>query len=208
MIHVRSARGKNAQGRKVTGIEPMPGEDKLLVTSNDSRIRLYDLRDLTLSCKYKGYANSSSQIRASFSHDGKYITAGSENQCVFLWRTHYEPNNLSVSRKDRNDHYEAIKAHNAVVTQSVFAPVPQLVFDQLEQNSGDPLNQQQQPADDSRSESKFNASSSGNTSFKKDKSKDANKTNPGPGYVIISGDYDGEIKVFLNAVKPKHSSLP
>ena len=44
-----------------------------------------------------------------FSHDGKYITAGSENQCVFLWRTHYEPNNLSVSRKDRNDHYEAIK---------------------------------------------------------------------------------------------------
>ena len=28
------------------------------------------------------------------------------------------------------------------------------------------------------------------------------------GYVIISGDYDGEIKVFLNAVKPKHSSLP
>ena len=32
-----------------------------------------------------------------------------------------------------------------MVTQSVFAPVPQLVFDQLEQNSGDPLNQQQQP---------------------------------------------------------------
>ena len=29
MIHVRSARGKNAQGRKVTGIEPMPGEDKV-----------------------------------------------------------------------------------------------------------------------------------------------------------------------------------
>ena len=95
-IHVRSSRGKNAQGRKVTGIEPMPGEDKIMVTSNDSRIRLYDLRDLSLSCKYKGYVNSSSQIRASFSHDGKYITAGSENQCVFLWRTHYEPNNLTV----------------------------------------------------------------------------------------------------------------
>ena len=68
-----------------------------------------------------------------------------------------------------------------MVTQSVFAPNPQLVFDQLEQNSGDLLNnQQQQPPDDSRSETKFNASS-GNTSFKKDKSKDANKTNPGPG---------------------------
>jgi hypothetical protein len=31
MIHVRSSRGKNSQGRKVTGIEPMPGEDKVIV---------------------------------------------------------------------------------------------------------------------------------------------------------------------------------
>ena len=44
-----------------------------------------------------------------FSHDGKYISAGSENQCVYLWKTHYEPNNLSVTRKDRNNYYEAIK---------------------------------------------------------------------------------------------------
>lgn len=36
------------------------------MTSNDSRIRLYDLRDLSLSMKYKGYVNSSSQIKASF----------------------------------------------------------------------------------------------------------------------------------------------
>lgn len=85
-IHVRSSRGRNSQGRKITGIEPMPGEDKvnskcsgywsiftdiyicvqILVSSNDSRIRLYDLRDLNLSCKYKGYVNISSQISASF----------------------------------------------------------------------------------------------------------------------------------------------
>lgn len=38
-IHVRSTRGKNSTGRKISGIEPMPGEDKILVTSNDSRIR-------------------------------------------------------------------------------------------------------------------------------------------------------------------------
>lgn len=56
-IHVRSSRGRNAVGRKVSGIEPMPGEDKILVTSNDSRIRLYDLRDLNVSCKYKGKGN-------------------------------------------------------------------------------------------------------------------------------------------------------
>ncbi len=39
---------------------------QILVTSNDSRIRIYDLRDLSLSCKFKGYNNNSSQIRATF----------------------------------------------------------------------------------------------------------------------------------------------
>jgi hypothetical protein len=39
---------------------------QILVTSNDSRIRIYDLRDLSLTCKFKGYTNNSSQIRASF----------------------------------------------------------------------------------------------------------------------------------------------
>ena len=96
-IHVRSRHGKN-KGRKISGIEPLPGEDKvrgrqcscmlslpgvgdclwgrlfilsvsvsqLLVTSNDSRVRLYNLKDHTLSCKYKGCVNTSSQIRATF----------------------------------------------------------------------------------------------------------------------------------------------
>lgn len=65
-IHVRSRRGKNSHGSKISGIEPLPGEDKLLITSNDSRVRLYNLRDLTLACKYKGCVNTSSQIKANF----------------------------------------------------------------------------------------------------------------------------------------------
>lgn len=94
-IHVRSTRGRNKTGRKISGIEPMPGEDKILVTSNDSRVRLYDLRDLNLSCKYKGYLNISSQIKASFSHDGKFIIAGSENQCIYIWKTNHDYSKLS-----------------------------------------------------------------------------------------------------------------
>ena len=46
------------------------------------------------------------------SHDGKYLTSGSENQCVFLWRTQYESAsgaNIAARRKDRNNFYEAIK---------------------------------------------------------------------------------------------------
>ena len=90
-IHVQSSRSKNGRGRKVTGIEPMPSEDRILITSNDSRIRLYDLRDLSMVCKYKGYTNLASQIKACFSPDGRYICAGSENQCVFLWSTNHVP---------------------------------------------------------------------------------------------------------------------
>jgi len=132
---------------------------------------------------------------------------------VFLWRTHYEPNNLTV-RKDRNNYYEAIKAHNAVVTCSVFAPNPQLVFDQLEQNNpaadinmSDSLNLNNLDSKANETTASATSKFNSNASFKRD-TKPKDKSNPGPGYVVISGDYDGEINVFYNAIKPKHSSLP
>ncbi|XP_063428842.1 WD repeat-containing protein 44-like [Mytilus trossulus] len=126
-IHVRSTRGKNAKGSKITGIEPLPGEDKVLVTSNDSRIRLYDLRDKMLTCKYKGCANNSSQIKASFSPKAKYIICGSEDQFVYIWKQNHDFYKFSSARRDRNDYWEAIKIHNAVVTAAIFAPKPALL---------------------------------------------------------------------------------
>ncbi|RKP27401.1 WD40-repeat-containing domain protein, partial [Syncephalis pseudoplumigaleata] len=49
------SRGKGGRAKKITGIQAMPGlapgEDKasgMLITSNDSRIRLYNLRDMSL----------------------------------------------------------------------------------------------------------------------------------------------------------------
>jgi len=32
---VRSTRGRNARGRKITGVEPMPGEDKVNNKNNN-----------------------------------------------------------------------------------------------------------------------------------------------------------------------------
>ncbi|XP_059611675.1 WD repeat-containing protein 44 isoform X2 [Phlebotomus argentipes] len=184
-IHVRSTRGRNAIGRKISGIEPMPGEDKILVTSNDSRVRLYDLRDLNLSCKYKGYLNVSSQIKASFSHDGKYIVAGSENQCIYIWKTNHDYSKLSSVRRDRSDFWEGIKAHNATVTCAIFAPHPEAIIkpepdDEISQENAqhsvpDPLVEQHKK---------------------------------GCGYALVSADFNGAIKVFINKTKPKHSSLP
>uniref|UniRef100_A0A8C4MFL2 WD repeat-containing protein 44 n=1 Tax=Equus asinus asinus TaxID=83772 RepID=A0A8C4MFL2_EQUAS len=127
-IHVRSTRGRNKVGRKITGIEPLPGENKILVTSNDSRKRLYDLRDLSLSMKYKGYVNSSSQIKASFSHDFSYLVSGSEDKYVYIWSTYHDLSKFTSVRRDRNDFWEGIKAHNAVVTSAIFAPNPSLML--------------------------------------------------------------------------------
>lgn len=60
-IHVKSSHGKNAKGSKITGIETINlpptnpnGDVKMLVTSNDSRVRLYNLRDKSLEIKFKG----------------------------------------------------------------------------------------------------------------------------------------------------------
>uniref|UniRef100_A0A673N884 WD repeat-containing protein 44 n=1 Tax=Sinocyclocheilus rhinocerous TaxID=307959 RepID=A0A673N884_9TELE len=116
-IHVRSTRGRNRVGRKITGIEPLPGENKILVTSNDSRIRLYDLRDLSLSMKYKGCVNSSSQIKASFSHDYSFIVSGSEDKYVYIWGTYHDLSKFTSVRRDRNDFWEGIKG-NTMVTKN------------------------------------------------------------------------------------------
>lgn len=105
--------------------------DKLLVTSNDSRIRMYDLRDMDLTCKFKGAQIEQSQIRASFSPDGKHILCGSEDHHFYIWRTQDFSPSLSV-RKDRNPMWERAKVHNSVVTAAIFAPKPHLFLSLIE----------------------------------------------------------------------------
>ena len=81
-------------GSKVTGIsfptKLWPNDDKnrknssnggrdrrlreqMLISSNDSRIRLLSVHDFCMIQKYKGIANSSLQIKAHFSESGKYL---------------------------------------------------------------------------------------------------------------------------------------
>ncbi|XP_077001813.1 WD repeat-containing protein 44 [Tamandua tetradactyla] len=181
-IHVRSTRGRNRVGRKITGIEPLPGENKILVTSNDSRIRLYDLRDLSLSMKYKGYVNSSSQIKASFSHDFTYLVSGSEDKYVYIWSTYHDLSKFTSVRRDRNDFWEGIKAHNAVVTSAIFAPNPSLMLSldvQSEKSEGNNKDEDPEVLDSIPS-----------GIMKTDNTE-----------VLLSADFTGAIKVFINKRK-------
>lgn len=63
-------RNSSKKGPKITGIEVMPGmppgDEKILITSNDSKVRLYNIKDKSLMFKYKGAENSSLQIKATF----------------------------------------------------------------------------------------------------------------------------------------------
>ncbi|KAK0402817.1 hypothetical protein QR680_016554 [Steinernema hermaphroditum] len=130
VIDVRSSRGKNARGgNKITGLA-VHG-DKLLVTSNDSRIRMYDLRDMDIICKFKGIQNEHSQIRASFSPDGRHVICGSEDRHIYLWKTSDSQTGLSV-RKDRNAMWERVRGHGSIVSAAIFAPKPQLFLNILE----------------------------------------------------------------------------
>ncbi|KRZ13947.1 WD repeat-containing protein 44 [Trichinella zimbabwensis] len=132
-IDIRKSTLKGCHGSKITGLDSY--RDKLLITCNDSRIRLYDLRDLSLCCKYRGFMNKSSQIRAQFNHNGQFVISGSEDSMVYLWKTHVELGTLPLPiRKDRSCRWERIKAHSAVVTAASFAPNPRLIFDQIDRS--------------------------------------------------------------------------
>lgn len=136
-IHVRSAHGKNAKGSKVTGIQAINyppedpnGEVKLLITSNDSRVRVYNLRDKGLELKLKGNENSCSQIHASFSDDVQYIICGSEDRKVYIWST-----GQTETERDKRP-LETFEAHSAIVTTAIMVPTKTR---QLLSASGDPL---------------------------------------------------------------------
>ncbi|KAJ8124707.1 hypothetical protein O1611_g8934 [Lasiodiplodia mahajangana] len=137
-LHVRSSRGKNAKGSKITGIQTMDfssdntnSEVKLLVTSNDSRIRIYNMADKTLEAKLKGHENATNQIRASFSDDGAYVICGSEDRKAFIWSREVAE---SESREKRPGEY--FEAHSDIVTTAIFAPTKTR---QLLQASQDPI---------------------------------------------------------------------
>lgn len=145
-IHVRSTRGKNAKGSKITGIRtfskprsPERGADavaedddvRVLITSNDSRVRIYNLKDRLQEVKLKGLENQSSQIHARFSDDAKFIISGSEDRRAYIWSL----DDTDVELKDKQP-YECFDAHPEVVTTALLAPIK---TKQLLSDSGDPI---------------------------------------------------------------------
>ena len=91
---------------------------ELLVTTNDSNIRLYQVKDLSLTTKFKGNVNKSRPIRASFSNDGRQIICGSDSTGIFIWknakRLHMERN----AARNKEEDIDASAKANDVASES------------------------------------------------------------------------------------------
>ncbi|KAI9785333.1 MAG: hypothetical protein M1839_000351 [Geoglossum umbratile] len=205
-VHVKSAHGRNARGSKITGLEAINyppddpnGEIKLLVTSNDSRVRLYNLRDKSLEMKFKHHENSCNQIHANFSDDAKHVICGSEDRRVYIWST----GPVEGERKDRRP-LEFFEAHSSIVTSALLAPTKTR---QLLGGSGDPIYDLCNPPpitlvsrSDSRASSKPRTERSSDPSVPPTlpatvASKPPTKPEESPIYLARSTHYDGNIIV-------------
>ncbi|KAH7083899.1 WD40-repeat-containing domain protein [Paraphoma chrysanthemicola] len=124
-LHVKSTRGQNKKGSKITGIQATywppgseSGEVKLLVTSNDSRIRLYNLKDKSLEMKFRGHENNYSQIRGVFADSDGHVICGSEDRKAYIWST------SAPEGEKRNERpVEMFEAHKSITTCTVIAPI-------------------------------------------------------------------------------------
>jgi WD40 repeat protein len=86
---------------KITGISFMPfaadNEEKLLISSADSRIRIINVRDKSLYRVYKGLELKNGGSFATFSYYGEFIIAAGEDRYVTIWDVN--PIDLNVQYK-------------------------------------------------------------------------------------------------------------
>ncbi|PLB46307.1 WD40 repeat-like protein [Aspergillus steynii IBT 23096] len=206
-IHVRSARGRNAKGSKITGIDAMSvpagdphGEVKLLITSNDSRIRLYNFRDRILEAKFRGNENTCSQIRASFSDDGRHVICGSEDRRAYLWPT--APSEKASSADKRA--VEVLETQSAMVTAAVMAPakVKQTlglsedpIYDVCNPPPVTLVNQAEAAHKDKEQQHQPARRSSGLASLTRESPTYLARSSHPDGNVIVVADYSGKIKI-------------
>ena len=127
-IECRNRRGAKRKGKKVTGIRflssgasPTPHEH-LIVTTNDSRTRVYNLDDYACVYKYKGVVNNNMQIAATASEDGTRLISGSEDRNVCMWRLS-GGKVPSGNRREKILAHESFLAHKSTVTAAIFAPL-------------------------------------------------------------------------------------
>ena len=106
-------------------------KEKILVTTNDSRLRLFGLDDYCMTKKYKGGKNTRLQIKARISESGEYILSGSDTGgMVHVWKASARNRPISIDSKGIHRHekcracesFHATTASPSVITDAHFIP--------------------------------------------------------------------------------------
>lgn len=100
-MHCRNRYGKDRNGKKVTGLSFNRDGSKLLVTTNDSRVRVIDCTNQVVLAKLKGPRNKTLQIAATFGEDGRSVICGSEDQRVYVWPSLLQEDGAVLTRNSR-----------------------------------------------------------------------------------------------------------
>ncbi|XP_074371346.1 WD repeat-containing protein YMR102C-like [Apium graveolens] len=75
---------KRCSGTRITGIQFLEEDSqKVMVTSEDSKIRIFD--GLEMVQKYRGLSKSGSQMSASFTPTGRHIISVGEDSHIYVW---------------------------------------------------------------------------------------------------------------------------
>ena len=77
--------GKFSDGRKITNIEFL-NMNLVLITTNDSSVRLVNVNDGKVIQKYKGLKNEEYMIRASFEEIYDLIISASDDGYTYIWK--------------------------------------------------------------------------------------------------------------------------
>ena len=57
----------------------------MVISTNDSRLRLYNVDECLRKVKFRGFKGENLQLNPTFNYNGTRIASGSEDGNVFLW---------------------------------------------------------------------------------------------------------------------------
>lgn len=136
---------KKSNGPRITGIELIRLPEKpltLMITSNDSRIRLFDMEKKKLTEFLKGFHSGASQHKAFFSdyNNEPTIMCSSDDHWLYAWKVRTGNDEANPSKEKSQSFSETDKANLDIMSNSSVESFLSGEED-LDDDSHDPVNQ-------------------------------------------------------------------
>ncbi|KAM5362027.1 hypothetical protein ACJA88_014213 [Fusarium oxysporum] len=195
-LSIRFSETNSSACFKITGLQTSnpsdsfetPDQAKLMITANDSRVRIYRLSDYGLETTLEGIKNQSSQIHARFNDTGDYAICGSEGDEVHIWH---------LGSGERKVPYERFHTHSEVVTNAIMAPIATRQLVDLTKDPIYELCDSCASGPDDLCKSTNHATRLSQTSFGSSTKGTKSATDRHPhGHIIVTTDTMGKIKVY------------